>query len=142
MKRFFRCNVCNDIHWGESAPETCPTCQAYKAYAEIDAAEAAKIVGTVAPADKRMTEQEVRLALAKFTEGKEFELNPDSTHVDYIIKGIMANAEAKGLKYCPCRIPVGDFEKDLGLVCPCNFFTHKTWASQGRCWCGLFTRRK
>jgi ferredoxin-thioredoxin reductase catalytic subunit len=89
-----------------------------------------------------MTEQEIRAALVKFTEGKEFELNPDKEHVDFIIRGIMANAEAKGLKYCPCRIPVGNFEKDLELVCPCNFFSHTTWNTQGRCWCGLFTRRK
>lgn len=25
-KKFWRCTVCGDCHWGVLAPETCPTC--------------------------------------------------------------------------------------------------------------------
>jgi rubrerythrin len=42
-KKFFRCNVCNDIHFGMKGPEICPTCGAKNAYVEIDSNEAAKI---------------------------------------------------------------------------------------------------
>jgi ferredoxin-thioredoxin reductase catalytic subunit len=37
-----------------------------------------------------------------------------------------------------------DFEKDLTLVCPCNFLTHDTYKDKehGECWCGLFIKRR
>ena len=44
-KIFFRCNVCNDIHYGIAGPEICPTCQAKNAYVEIDKEEAKKVIG-------------------------------------------------------------------------------------------------
>jgi len=25
-KKFWRCTICGDLHWGASAPEKCPTC--------------------------------------------------------------------------------------------------------------------
>jgi len=40
VKKFFRCNVCNDIHYGLSGPIVCPTCQAKNAYVEIEKKEA------------------------------------------------------------------------------------------------------
>jgi len=44
-KKFWRCNVCSDIHYGNAGPEKCPTCQQMNAYVEIDAAEAKKVTG-------------------------------------------------------------------------------------------------
>ncbi len=44
-KKFFRCNVCNDIHYGVAGPEICPTCNAKNAYVEIDENEARKVMG-------------------------------------------------------------------------------------------------
>ena len=44
-KKFWRCNVCNDIHYGMAGPEICPTCHTKNAYAEIDMAEAKKLTG-------------------------------------------------------------------------------------------------
>ncbi len=43
MKNFWRCFVCNDIHYGVKPPEICPTCLAKSAYAEISSEEAKKI---------------------------------------------------------------------------------------------------
>ena len=44
-KKFFRCNVCNDIHFGIAGPGICPTCQAENAYVETDKEEAVKVMG-------------------------------------------------------------------------------------------------
>lgn len=44
-KKYWRCNVCNDIHFGLKPPETCPTCLSRNAYAETDAKEAAFVMG-------------------------------------------------------------------------------------------------
>lgn len=35
-KKVFRCHVCNDLHIGIKAPETCPTCFVEDAYIEIN----------------------------------------------------------------------------------------------------------
>lgn len=45
-KKFFRCNVCNDIHYGIAGPDICPTCQARNAYVGTDEEEARKVMGT------------------------------------------------------------------------------------------------
>lgn len=44
-KKFWRCNVCNDIHYGNAGPEVCPTCFAKNAYVEIEKPEAKKVTG-------------------------------------------------------------------------------------------------
>ncbi len=43
-KKYFRCNVCNDIHFGNAGPEKCPTCQTENAYVEIDKEEAKNLM--------------------------------------------------------------------------------------------------
>jgi len=45
MKKFWRCHVCNDIHYGEGFPEICPTCGQKNAYAETDENEAEFVMG-------------------------------------------------------------------------------------------------
>ena len=44
-KSFFRCNVCNDIHYGIAGPEICPTCRAKNAYILIEQKEAKMVTG-------------------------------------------------------------------------------------------------
>lgn len=44
-KKFFRCTVCNDIHYGVAGPEVCPTCKQVNVYVEIDASEAKTVTG-------------------------------------------------------------------------------------------------
>jgi len=44
-KKFFRCNVCNDIHYGIAGPEICPTCLARNAFVEIEENEAKYVMG-------------------------------------------------------------------------------------------------
>ncbi|MFH1544925.1 MAG: rubredoxin-like domain-containing protein [archaeon] len=43
-KSFWRCNVCNDIHYGIAGPEICPTCMARNAYVEVTKQEAIKVM--------------------------------------------------------------------------------------------------
>ncbi|MBD3388335.1 MAG: hypothetical protein GF416_04595 [Candidatus Altiarchaeales archaeon] len=44
-KRHWRCNVCNDIHYGNAGPKVCPTCNVENAYVEVDTEEARKVMG-------------------------------------------------------------------------------------------------
>lgn len=140
-KRYWRCFVCNDIHYGIAAPELCPTCKVLHAYVEISAAEARKILGL--GADTAMTPDEFRAALERFTAANEFRVNPDSERVDLLLKGIFENEGKYGLKFCPCRVRTKEWGEDLRIVCPCHFTVHETYKGikDGECWCGLFVRR-
>lgn len=141
MKKFWRCFICNDIHYGVKPPEICPTCLAKNAYVEISSREAKKVMGG---GRTTMTKEEFRRAIQLFTEKNEFEVNPDTEKVEMLLDGVVANEQNHGLKYCPCRLSSGDFAEDLKLVCPCNFLIHETYKDKkdGECWCGLFIRRK
>ncbi len=44
QKRFWRCHVCNDIHFGVKPPEFCPTCGARNAFALSDRNEAVRLI--------------------------------------------------------------------------------------------------
>jgi ferredoxin-thioredoxin reductase catalytic chain len=141
MKKYWRCFVCNDIHWGVKPPEICPTCQVKNAYVEISANEVKNILG--AAAARAFSRDDFRKAIAKFTESNPFMVNPDGGRVELLLDGIFSNEAAYGLKYCPCRLRSKEFEEDLKIVCPCNFLVHETYKGleKGECWCGLFIKR-
>jgi rubrerythrin len=44
-KKFWRCTVCSDIHYGVAPPEICPTCKVKNAYVEIEEKEAKMVMG-------------------------------------------------------------------------------------------------
>ncbi len=138
MKKFWRCHICNDIHYGVKPPEICPTCLARNAYVEISSAEA-RSMSSITQVD--FDREKFLKAIEKFTENNEFQVNPDSEKVKMLLDGVVNNEQNHGLKYCPCRLSSGDFEEDLKLVCPCNFLVHETYREKGECWCGLFVRR-
>ena len=77
-----------------------------------------------------------------FSAKNEFMLNPENKIVDGVAEGVLQNEKEYGLKLCPCRLRDGTYERDMELICPCNFKIHSTWQTQGRCWCGLFVKRK
>jgi ferredoxin-thioredoxin reductase catalytic chain len=92
-----------------------------------------------------MNSEELLKVWKQFTEGNDFILNPDSDHVNSIVEGVLSNEEKFGLKLCPCRLRDGTREKDLELICPCNFKIHSTWLNptserKSMCWCGLFVK--
>ncbi len=88
-----------------------------------------------------MNKEELITVWKKFTENKDFMLNPDIKKVEMLADGVLNNEKNHGLKYCPCRLMTGDAERDLLLACPCNFKIQKTWKEKGECWCGLFVRK-
>jgi ferredoxin-thioredoxin reductase catalytic subunit len=141
-KRYWRCNVCNDVHYGFAPPELCPTCKALNAYVEVTAEEARKFLG--GGPDIAFTPVDFRAAIERFTVGNEFMVNPDQEKVETLLRGVYENEKNHGFKYCPCRLRTKDWEEDLKLVCPCNFAIHETYkgVENGECWCGLFVRRK
>jgi len=140
-KRYWRCFVCNDVHYGIAPPELCPTCKVLNAYVEISAAEARRLLG--GGPDTAIGRDDFRAAIGRFATGQEFEVNPDTEKVDLLLTGIFENEKNHGLKFCPCRLRTKVPEEDARLICPCNFTIHETYKGvpRGECWCGLFVRR-
>ena len=89
-----------------------------------------------------MNEEELRQVWEKFTENNDFVLNPDKEVVDLVIKGVLDNEKKYGFKLCPCRLRDGTRERDLELICPCNFKIQDKWKEKAWCWCSLFVKRK
>ena len=88
-----------------------------------------------------MEPEELRKTWENFTQNNDFKLNPDKEHVNLIIKGVLENEKKHGLKLCPCRLRDGSREKDLELICPCNFEIQEVWKNKNMCWCGLFVKK-
>lgn len=88
-----------------------------------------------------MNREELIKVWENFAGRNDFMLNSDSKHVEGVADGVLENEKTRGLRLCPCRIGDGTGEKNLELLCPCNFKTHETWRSESRCWCGLFVKR-
>ena len=141
MKTYWRCFICNDIHYGIKPPEICPTCKVKNAYVEISASEAKTCLAPVP--EKEFTKDDFLRAIEKLAEGQEFMVNPDRARLETLFEGIFNNERNHGLKYCPCRLICKEFEEDLKIVCPCNFLVHETYKGldKGECWCGMFIKR-
>lgn len=144
-KKFFRCNVCNDIHYGISGPEICPTCKAVNAYVNIETKES-EIVTKLKRLEygknkKQLTRKELLKIWENWCKDKDFKLNPNKEHTNKAVDGVLELEKKKGLKYCPCRLTAENFDKDLELICPCNFKIQKTWKERNDCWCGLFVKK-
>jgi ferredoxin-thioredoxin reductase catalytic subunit len=88
-----------------------------------------------------MNKEEVKQIWENFTKNNDFKLNPDPEHVDMIAEGVLENEKKYQLKLCPCRLRDNTRQRDLELICPCNFKIQDTWDKKGECWCGLFIKR-
>ncbi|NCF74863.1 MAG: ferredoxin:thioredoxin reductase [Xanthomonadaceae bacterium] len=75
----------------------------------------------------------------KYAEDNGFRLNPDKKVVERLIKGLFANEEKYGAKYCPCRRVSGNKEEDKGKICPCQWHRDEI-EKDGHCYCGLFVK--
>ena len=76
---------------------------------------------------------------SKYAKGNEFQLNPDEKTVERIIKGLLANEQKYGKKYCPCRRVTGNEQEDSKKICPC--FWHKDEIKKdGHCFCNLYVK--
>jgi len=139
-KKFWRCNVCNDIHYGLKPPKQCPTCGALDAFVICDTNEAMKVMEGEKTS---IATQEELIDVWKewVSRNDKIKLWEELESVKLLATGEIENDRNKGLKYCPCRSLTGEREKDLKLICPCNFYKQKTWKEYGECWCGLFVKR-
>ena len=139
MKRYWRCFVCNDIHYGVASPELCPTCKVpQRLRRDLGRGGANDTGGRLRDAARRLPGGHRALRRRPGVQGQS-----RRRQVDLLLQGVAENERDHGLKFCPCRLRTKDWAEDQRLVCPCNFTIHETYKGlpNGECWCGLFVRR-
>jgi ferredoxin-thioredoxin reductase catalytic chain len=64
-------------------------------------------------------------------------LNPDTEFVLVLMEGLLTNEERYGYQSCPCRLADGDRERDLDIICPCDY-RDPDLDEYGSCYCALY----
>ena len=59
--------------------------------------------------------------LKKEAEAGGYRLNPDVSFTRDLVKGIITNEKRYGYWACPCRLASGDKQRDLDIICPCDY---------------------
>jgi ferredoxin-thioredoxin reductase catalytic subunit/rubredoxin len=67
-------------------------------------------------------------------------LNPDKDYTLFLMNGLLINEHRYGYQSCPCRLSTGIREKDLDLVCPCDY-RDPDLSEFGMCYCGLYVSK-
>ena len=66
-----------------------------------------------------------------------YNLNPDTVFTKSLVKGLIVNEKRYGYQACPCRLADGKKEKDLDIICPCDYRDSDV-NEFGACYCGLY----
>ena len=75
--------------------------------------------------------------LDKEAESGGYHLNPDTEVTGELVKGLLVNENRYGYRSCPCRLAAGDKEKDLDIICPCDY-RDPDLNEYNTCYCGLY----
>jgi ferredoxin-thioredoxin reductase catalytic subunit len=75
--------------------------------------------------------------LKKETEARGYFLNADVEFVKNLIRGLLTNEKRYGYWLCPCRLSLGSREKDLDVICPCDY-RDDDLNDFGCCYCSLY----
>ena len=64
-------------------------------------------------------------------------MNPDVDFALDLMDGLLTNEERYGYWACPCRLADGTREKDLDIICPCDY-RDPDLGECGVCYCALY----
>ena len=66
-----------------------------------------------------------------------YHLNPDIEFTRELVESLIINQNRYGYMACPCRLAAGDNEKDLDIICPCDY-RDPDLSEYGACYCALY----
>lgn len=66
-----------------------------------------------------------------------YNLNPDEAFTRDLVEALLINARRYGYQACPCRLASGSRDKDLDIICPCDY-RDPDLAEFGTCYCALY----
>jgi ferredoxin-thioredoxin reductase catalytic subunit len=94
--------------------------------------------------DEKVGKEEVDILFKKLNEDAEsggYHLNPDTELTKKLVKGLLTNKNRYGYQSCPCRLASGDKEKDMDIICPCDY-RDPDLDEYGTCYCSLYVDRE
>lgn len=91
--------------------------------------------------NKEQEEIKIRKMISEHVSHTQYMLNPDTKIVDRVVKGLVMRKIKYGHAYCPCRLVMGDIEKDKKIICPCVYHVEEI-ERDGECHCQLFVSAK
>jgi len=92
----------------------------------------------------QISEEEVNRGYEKLKKDSEkngYFLNPDAEFTKELVRGLLTNEKRYGYQCCPCRLSAKDRQKDLDIICPCDYRDADV-AEFGSCYCGLYVSRE
>ncbi|MFA5809061.1 MAG: ferredoxin-thioredoxin reductase catalytic domain-containing protein [Thermoleophilia bacterium] len=87
-----------------------------------------------------ISEKEVDKLFERLRRGAEasgYHLNPDPEITRELVRGLIVNRNRYGYQACPCRLSSGEKEKDLDIICPCDY-RDPDLSEYGMCYCALY----
>ena len=66
-----------------------------------------------------------------------YNLNPDVDFTKQLVKSLLINENRYGYWACPCRLASGVNEKDIDIICPCDY-RDPDLDDYGTCFCALY----
>jgi len=75
--------------------------------------------------------------LKKAQEPKGYFFNKDRARVFDLLEALLINKNRYGYMCCPCRLALGDKEKDRDIICPC-VYREADVEEFGSCYCNLY----
>lgn len=75
--------------------------------------------------------------LDREAEASGYHLNPDHEFTWDLVEGLLINEERYAYWACPCRLADGDKQKDLDIICPCDY-RDADLLDWGACYCALY----
>ena len=75
--------------------------------------------------------------LDREAEASGYHLNPDREFTWELVEGLLINEQRYGYGACPCRLAAGDKQKDLDIICPCDY-RDADLLDWGNCYCALY----
>jgi ferredoxin-thioredoxin reductase catalytic subunit/rubredoxin len=75
--------------------------------------------------------------LKKEAEDAGYRLNPDLSMTLPLVESLLKNESRYGYQACPCRLAFGERDRDLDVICPCDY-RDPDLSEFGACYCGLY----
>jgi ferredoxin-thioredoxin reductase catalytic chain len=79
--------------------------------------------------------------LDREAEASGYHLNPDREFTRNLVEGLLVNEARYGYRACPCRLAAGEKQKDLDIICPCDY-RDPDLIDWGACYCALYVSEK
>jgi ferredoxin-thioredoxin reductase catalytic subunit len=93
---------------------------------------------------KEISQKEIESIFEKLNEEAQasgYHLNPDTDFTKELVEGLLTNEKRYGYWACPCRLASGNKEKDLDIICPCDY-RDLDLNDYNTCYCGLYVSQK